>query len=174
MTMRPGAPADPPQAAAAPTDPADEALATVEQAVEAGREHIADARQQALDAAQSDAERAAINARFDAMGEQFSEFTSRIEAAISAGNDRLVETLTGAIAAMQAAGQGNTSDDGGDVDGEILSVEEIAEGAADVATEGAAAVGDAAGAVADAAVQAVDEAPRRAHALFRPLWGGNK
>lgn len=173
MTMqRPANPADPPQAAQAPTEPTDDVLDNVAEAVEAGREQISEARQAALDAARSDAERAAVNARFDAMQESFGEFTNRIEAAIQSGNERLIESISGALAAVTSTqGQGESGDD---PDGEILSVEEITEGIADAATDGAAAVGEAAGAAAETVVQAADEAPKRAHALFRPLWGGNK
>lgn len=175
MTMRSGAPVDPPQAAQAPTDPADSALENVADAVEQGREQISEARQAALDAARSDAERAQINARFDAIGEQFGEFTSRIEAAVSSGNDRVVEALSGVTAALTATkGQGADASDAAETDAEILSVEEITDALTDGVSGAAGAVGDAAGAAVQAAETAVDAAPKRAHALFRPLWGGNK
>lgn len=158
---------EPPLAAQSPIEPAEAAVESIAQSVEQARDDVASARQDALDDATSTEERAAVNARFDALQENVNEMGSRIETAITTGNAQLAATLTGFLDRFDArvnagGGQGDAVDDD-----DILSIEEIAGDVADPAVGAAAAAGD-------AVAEAVDEAPSRVHGLLRPLWGGHK
>jgi len=158
---------EPPQAGQSPIEPAEETLETVEEAVAQGREQLQSARDAALAHAQSAGERAQINARFDEINAQFGQFTDRIVSSIESGNERVVETLGGLMAAIQSQGQGASASDADESAAEILSIEEIT----DAVTDGAATAGDAIGAVAESAAQEIDRAPQRAHRMYRKLWG---
>lgn len=167
MTFRPANPSEPPQAAQTPIDPAESAIESIGESVEQARENVQAAREDALEQAQSQSERDAINARFDAMQESVGQMANRIESAITTGNAQLAATLTGFLDRLDAKiGQGAATGDESD-DDEILSIEEIA----DSVTE---PVAGAAAAVADTVEQVADEAPRRVHGFLRPLWGGRK
>jgi len=169
MTFTPATPAEPAQGAQPPVDIPEQTLDAVESVIESGRTQLQDARSAALRDAESQAERDAINARFDTLAQQFGEGVSRIEQAIATGNTQLLDGINRLVeqAGSAGAGAGATTDDG------IVSVEEIlddaaelaggaVEAAADIATEGAAA----------AAEVVEDTLPRRDHPLFRKLWGG--
>lgn len=176
MTFRPATPSSPPQAATTPIEPAEQAIENIGQSVEQAREDVASARQNALDQASSDAERAAINARFDQIDETVGEFANRIEGAIQSGNAQMAATFTQFLdrldSKLGSAAEGGQGDTIGDDD--IVSVEEIIGGIGDTLTEGASGAVDAASQAADAAATAVDEAPSRVHGFLRPLWGGKR
>lgn len=156
---------DPPQAAQTPSDPGEQAVEQIAGAVEEARSDLQSARDRALAAASSDAERAAVNARFDAMDEQFGEYTSRIEAAIQTGNTQMTAALTGFLDRLEskfAEQRQQSDDDFGDDD--IVSIEEVLDDLTSPVAGAAAAAGS-------AIEEAVDEAPQRVHGLFRPLFG---
>lgn len=167
MTFRPAKNDEAPQASQTPIDPAESAVEQIAESVEEARENVQEARQEALEAANSQSERDAINAHFNALNENVNEMGNRIESAISTGNAQLAATLTGFLdrldSRLPSGGAGDSTDD----DGDILSIEELVEDVADPVVGAAAATGD-------AIKDVVDEAPTRAHRLFRPLWGGSK
>lgn len=166
-TFEPAQPTDAPQATQTPIDPSESAIEQIAESVDDARESLAEARDRALSQAQTQAERDAINSRFDSIETSVNEMTNRIETAIANGNDRLAGTLTQFLDRLDSrlsstAGAGDVLPSADDDD--ILSIEEIAEGVTDPMVDAAAAAGQ-------AVETAIDEAPKRAHMLFRPLFG---
>lgn len=173
MTFTPARTAEPPAAGQPPTDTPDAVLDQVEEAVDSGRAQIADARSAALRAAETDAERDAINARFDQVEQSFGNAIARVEQAITSGNAQLLaglQELVGAKAGEAGAGEGDNADDD---DGDIIGIE-LLDDALDAASEGVGTAVEAAGAAVEAAGDvAADVMPKRDHPLFRKLFGGS-
>ncbi len=169
MTFRPANPAEPPAGAQPPTDVSEQTLDAVESVIEQGRTQLEDARSSALRDAESQSERDAINARFDALGQQFGEGVGRIEQAIASGNAALLDGLNKLVESREPVGRG----DAGDVADGIVSVEEVLDDAAELAGDALGAAADVATEGAAAAAEVAEDAmPRRAHVLHRKWWGG--
>jgi len=151
-----------------PADPA-EGLAQIEETAGEARQQIESERSNALRAAESEAQAEAINNRFDALQ---SDVDTKIANAIEALGARLDGRLDDFGQRIESFATQNVG--GGEGPDDILSIEEIAEGAGEGIQRTAEAAQETAANVAEGAATLADEAPQRMHALFRPLWGGKR